>query len=381
MKRTQYLFCPGPVHVAKNVKAAVYKDVCHREHEFSSLLRELNENILNLFQIKDKKKYHPVVITGSGTAANEAVLATVGKGKKILVISNGEFGDRLYNISQLHNHNTYLLNFGWANPIDIKLVEKAIKKHEAEMVVVVHHETSTGMVNPVEEIGNIAHSHNALLFVDAVSSIGAMPLNIEKAHIAFCSTASGKAIGSFPGNSIVIGKIEEFEKLKNVKLQSTIYLNLYNYYFYSIQLLQTPNTPNVAGFLALNQAIKNILKEGIEKRMLRITLHAAAIRKALKAMNLKFLIDEKYMSNVLTTVVCPAYTTVAEVQEKLKEKKIIIYAGKGELKEKVFQIANIGEIKKSDIHYLIKNLREIFRPALLPNMEKQSLVSASSHLL
>lgn len=362
MKRRQYLFCPGPVHVAKNVKLATHYEMCHREREFSILLKDLNSNILDLFEIKNKEEYYPVVITGSSTAANEAIISSVIGKHKILIITNGEFGDRLYKITKIHApKRTHLLDFGWTNKINVKKVEQYAKQHKIGVIAMAHHETSTGMLNPIEAIGQIAHKNGAVFFVDAVSSIGADAIDVEKSHITFCTTASGKAVGSFPGTSIVLGKIEEFEKL-GAHPPRTTYLNLYNFYRFSHDRLQTPNTPNVPGFRALNQAIKNILKEGPAKRRYKVASHAQQIRKALKKLDVEFCIDEEYMSNVLTTVYAPAHMPVDELQEKLRARRIIIYSAKGPLLDKAFQIANIGDITREDVQYVIKVLKDILKP-------------------
>lgn len=382
MKRKQYLFCPGPVHVAVNTKKAATTDICHREEEFSNLLSELHANLLSLFEIKNNGKYHPIVITGSSTAGNESVLSTAAADKRVLVISNGEFGDRLNKISRLYAKKTYVYEAGWTNEIDLSQVEELIKKHGIELIAMVHHETSTGLLNPVKEVGKIAHKYGALFFVDAVSSIGADALDIEGSHISFLTTASGKAIGSFPGTAIVLGKVSEFEKLKDIP-QRTMYLHLYNHYHYSKDLLQTPNTPNAPGFFALNQAVKNILKVGVAKRRAKLHSFATYIRQELKKMDLTFCVDEQKMSNVLTTIYSPSFITPNEIQAQLRAKNIIIYAGKGPLAGGVFQISNIGEIKKKDIVYMLRALGEILKKEnkLTPVKSTAKLRSVSSRLM
>ncbi len=358
MNRKQYLFCPGPVHVAENVKIASQEDMCHREQEFSDLMKSLNQEILELFEIKNKDSYYPIIITGSSTSANESILSTIVDGKAILILSNGEFGDRLNNISKIHNPNTHVLEFGWANKIVPEKVEEYVKEHGIQIIAMTHHETSTGMINPIKEIGQIAKKYNALFFVDAVSSIGADLIDIEGSNVSFCTTSSGKALASFPGSSIVLGKVECFEALKNAK-QRTMYLHLYKFYRFSRDLLQTPNTPNVSGFLALNQAIKNINTEGIRNRIAKIKNHAVVMRQALKKLGLEFLINEEDMSNVLTTVKIPKGMSPIEIQKQLRDRKIIIYNGKGPFKDSAIQISNIGDIDAEDIQIAINAFKEI----------------------
>ena len=106
------LFTPGPVNVAETLRAAICKEeICHRETDFDCLLESIENKLLRLFEIRNIAEYRAVVITGSGTAANESILSSVVGDKNILILSNGEFGERLYNISKIHNKNTFLLKF------------------------------------------------------------------------------------------------------------------------------------------------------------------------------------------------------------------------------------------------------------------------------
>lgn len=371
--KKQYLFCPGPVHVASNIKRAAQQDICHREVEFSKLYKELIANILTLFEIRKKDAYHAVVITGSSTAANETILSSIGNHHKVLVLTNGEFGDRLYAISKLYNPYTYTVNAGWLNRMNLKQVEQAVKRYKIDVVACVHHETSTGMINPIKEIGAIAKNYNARFFVDAVSSLGADAIDIEGSSITFCTASSGKAICSYPGTSIILGKKEAFEDLKDLP-QRTMYLHLYRHYYYATNYYQTPNTPNVSGFFALNQAIKNIVREGIRSHRRKVKQYATYIRKNLTKIGLDFCIPEVCMSNVLTTIYTPSYMPVSQLQSNLRKKKVIVYGGKGPLQDNSFQIANIGEITMGDIDYMLESLREVLhKEEVIPLLEKREI--------
>ena len=128
------LFTPGPVNVASNVRLAICKnDICHRESEFDELLASIEHKLLSLFQIENKARYRAVVITGSGTAANEAILSSVVGDKHVLIVSNGEFGDRLHAISSIHNKNTSLLEFPWGHNIDLDLVAAYLQKQKVDV--------------------------------------------------------------------------------------------------------------------------------------------------------------------------------------------------------------------------------------------------------
>lgn len=355
------LFTPGPVNVVANVRMAICKeDICHREEDFDFLLQNIERKLLQLFEIKNTTDYRAVVITGSGTAANESMISSIVGDKNILIITNGEFGERLFHLSEVHNKNTFLVKFDWGEKIDLEKIEPFIKKNKIDVVAMVHHETSSGMLNPIEEIGALSKANNALFLVDCVSSAGAEIIDLEKCHISFCSSSSGKAVASYPGLSFVIGKKQEFEKLKDIPAKIT-YLNLYKFYHFTHSISQTPNTPAIPLFFALEQALENILQEGISNRYRNLLNRANLLRMGMKQMGLKFLIDEDDMCSVLTTVYTPDYIKVGILRQKLREKKIIIYEGKGVLKDKVFQVGNIGELSLTEIQFFLESLREILQ--------------------
>jgi len=353
------LFTPGPVNVAENVRTAISKeDICHRETDFDSLLQSIEKKLLKLFELKNSSDYRAVVITGSGTAANESILSSVVGDKNILILSNGEFGERLYNISTIHNKNTFLLESAWGEALDLKKVEASLKQHDIDVVMMVHHETSSGMLNPLQKIGALVKENGALFAVDCVSSAGAEVIDMEKCHIAFCSSSSSKAIGSYAGLSFVIGKTEEFEKLKSLPLKTT-YLNLYKFYDFIKNLSQTPNTPAVHLFFALEQALDNILNEGVSTHYANIKQKARFLRQGMSNLGLEFLISQQDMCSVLTTVLIPPHIDVTIFRNKLREKSIIIYEGKGCFKNKVFQVGNIGELSFNEIQYFLNSIGEV----------------------
>lgn len=353
------LFTPGPVNVAQNVRVAISReDICHREVDFDCLLQSIENKLFKLFELKNSADYRAIVITGSGTAANESILSSVVGDKNILILSNGEFGERLYCMSKVHNKNTFLLESPWGKSLDVKKIEACLKKKDIDIVAMVHHETSSGILNPLDKIGALSKANGAMFVVDGVSSVGAEVVDLEKNHIAFCSSSSSKAIGSYSGLSFVIGKTEEFEKLKNIPGKTT-YLNLYKFYDFIKTLSQTPNTPAIHLFFALEQALDNILKQGVSTRYAEIKRKASLLRHGMVSLGLKFLIDQKDMCSVLTTVYIPSHIDVTIFRQKLREKSIIIYEGKGCFKGKVFQVGNIGELSFDDIQYFLDCLGEL----------------------
>ena len=157
------LLCPGPVLLSRQVKRAVNNTVIgHREEVFSALLLESAAMLKPLVGIESEESpYEIAFITGSGTAANETILSSIGADGPALVISNGEFGERLFDVAKLHNDDVDQLHFEWQEPIDLGKVEEALRRKRYHLVAVVHHETSSGMMNPVAEVAQLAHRYGS----------------------------------------------------------------------------------------------------------------------------------------------------------------------------------------------------------------------------
>lgn len=368
------LFTPGPVNVENNVKMAICReDICHRESDFDSLLQSVESKLLKLFKIKDTSNYRAVVITGSGTAANESILSSVVGDKNILILSNGEFGERLFETSMVHNKNTFLLKFVWGERFNLKKIETYIKKHKIDIIAMVHHETSSGMLNSLEEVGALSKENDVMFIVDCVSSAGAEVIDMEKHNISFCSGSSSKAIGSYPGLSFIVGKITEFEKLKNLPVKTT-YLSLYKFYRFIKTYSQTPNTPAVPLFFALEQALTNILNEGVEEHYGNLRHRAYLLRTGMEKLGLKFVIDQEDMCSVLTTVYIPPNVDIDVLRQKLRDKFIIIYEGKGCFQGRVFQVGNIGKLSFDDIRFFLDSLEEVLLGFVRVHKQKRNSI-------
>lgn len=378
LKSSHKLFCPGPVNVAENVRQVVATlEIGHREKEFSALFKSVNSKLLDVFEIREQSKYQSIVITGSGSAANEAVLSSVVGQKNILVISNGEFGQRLGDISRIHNPNTFQIRLEWGTAFNLTEIKKFVKENNIEMISIVHHETSTGMLNPILKVGKIVKEYGLLFHVDAVSSAGSDKIDIEESNIDFLTTSSSKALGSIPGLSIVVGKVRSFESIKDIPPR-TAYLNLYKFYRYAKDVKQTPNTPAVQLFGALEQALSNILVNRVENVRLDLRKKALLIRKTLKQLKIYPLLESKHqLSSMLTTFSLPDYLLASDLKNALKSLGFVIYDGKGPLKDRVFQIASIGEITFAQIQQFKVAFETVISQYKTP--ETQLISSQSSH--
>ncbi|MDH5490718.1 MAG: aminotransferase class V-fold PLP-dependent enzyme [Myxococcales bacterium] len=346
-QRTHHLLAPGPVNVARNVADALtLADICHREDEFEHLLVSVTGRLLEVAAL-DPSRYAAVVITGSGTAANEAVLSSVvERGGAVVALSNGEFGERLADISKAHCEVTFHIEHGWGAPLELERLERVLAANEISLVTMVHHETSSGMLNPVAEVGAICARHGVRLHVDAVSSFGSDRIDMEACGITFMTSSAGKALASYPGLSVVFGAHSAFAGL--VHRARTRYLDLGRHYRMAQERHQTPNTPAVPLFMALDQALANILAEGMEARAERLAALQAHLRDRLGGLGLEPLLGADVpQSNVLTTVQLPEEISYEALRLSLRARGFVVYGGKGPFEGRVFQVSAIGAIDEA----------------------------------
>lgn len=354
-----YLFSPGPVMVSDRVrKSLLHYDICHRGQEFMDLFADTQVKIKKLLNAGDT--YYALIISGSGTSSNECVLSSLFEEKDTaLLVSNGEFGERLEGILDKYNVKKYKPSFEWGEFPDLSKIESCLKEHEdIKVISMVYHETSTGMINPVEQVGELAKKYNKIFHVDAVSAAAGEPVDVEKQHIDIVTSVAGKALGAFPGSAYICAKEEILESIKEEQCRN-IYLNLSRHYKYAKSSHQTPNTPNVNLIFGLNEALSEILEMGVDKKIARYKECSSILRKGLKELGMTFLLDEKYMSNTVTSVFLPEGKKVEEFIKAMERSGYVVYEGKGKYKEmNMFQVANMGEIYPEDCYEFLKVLKE-----------------------
>lgn len=356
------LLCPGPVLLSKKVMHAVRStNIGHREAEFSKLLVESIAMLKPMVGIdSNDSSYKIAFITGSGTAANETVLSSIGAIGPTLVISNGEFGERLFDVVELHNKDVDQLEFKWQEQIDLEKVAEVLKQKRYHLVAVVHHETSSGMLNPVAEIAQLAHRYGALILVDAISSIGAEVISAKQWSIDVLVGASGKALSAMPGVGILVMKNSVLKQL-DAKSTRGHYLDLHKHFMFIDDHTQTPNTPAVHVFVSLHAALKEITRYGIAQTRQTIQARAVFARNQLTLMGLEYADYSGNNSIVITCVTLPDYIRFEQLARKFKTKGIVVYNGKGVLKDKIFQIGHIGALRKNDTRDSLRQLHNIMQ--------------------
>jgi 2-aminoethylphosphonate-pyruvate transaminase len=359
MQQEHCLFCPGPVMVAPEVRLAlIHKQICHRVPEFESVLRNTQENLLKIFKADDR--YTVLLITGSGTAANETIISSQFTPKdKVLLVNNGVFGDRLEEILGIHDVPTTVIRYKWGERADPKNIEACLEKDpEITAIAMVFHETSTSVINPTTAVGALARRYKKRYFVDGVSAVGGEDLDVIRDNIDICSCSSNKCLGSLAGVGIICVTKAELETSSTAKPRIS-YLSLSSLYNFSERFHQTPNTPSVTMFIALDAAVKRLLREGLENQIERYRRCAKILRDGVGELGLEMLVDEAIASNTVTSVFLPPRIDMNAFLRELESKGFTVYPGKGQLLEKnMFQIANMGQVDEGMCRRFLKAFKE-----------------------
>lgn len=360
--KRQILLCPGPVNLTPHVRAALSElEICHREPEFTQILQTIRAKLLHLLGLGGH--YSAVLMNGSGTAALEsALLAGVDPGQRMLVINNGVYGSRLAQIARIHQIPLVEIRSPLTERPDINRVAAALKRDSGiGAVAMVHHETSTGMLNPVEAVGALAKKYRRRFLVDAISSLGGEKLELAQNNIRFCVGSAGKCFQAAPGLSFVLVAHEELPRVTKMKPRS-LYLDL-GLHLKSQEAGDPPFTPAIPLFAAFHAALDELSREGVRGRTAKYRQRALFLRTGFKKLGLTFLLDEKLLSNTLTALWVPKELTYPQLHQSLKRAGYVIYAGQSELKGKIFRIAHMGHLLQSDLQGLLKALKQALTPS------------------
>lgn len=362
MTEKHYLFCPGPVMISDQVRdALLHPDMCHLVPMFESVFRNIQRNLLAVYKANDD--YTILLITGSGTAANETVISSYFTPEdEVLLINNGVFGERIEELLQIHEVKTTVLQYDWGQYPNINEIELKLKTSpKITTIIMVFHETSTGVVNPISQVGELAHRYAKTYIVDGVSAVGGEDVDVVRDHIDFCTSSSNKCLASLPGVGIICAKKTKLNESKGNRTR-VVYLNLLKLYKMSETLHQTPNTPSTTMFIALDAAVKGLLSEGIDRQINRYRRCAQIIRSGVKKLGLNLLVNEKIASNTVTSVLLPKNIDLQAFISALEYKGYTVYPGKGHLKDQnMFQISNMGAIDEAICHKFLNILDETLR--------------------
>lgn len=356
--RREVLLNPGPSTTSESVKRSqVVTDICPREMEFGLLMEEIAEDLTKF--VASCEEYATVFFGGSGTAADEAMVAScVPPNGKLLVVDNGSYGARLAKIASVYQIDTDVFKSSTFEAIDLGAFEEKVASGGYTTLAAVYHETTTGLLNPIGDMCRIAKKYGVTTIIDAVSAYGGMEMDLAALNIDFASATSNKHIGGMAGVGFVVCKKSELQKQKAWPMRA-YYLNLFDQYKYFCETKQTRFTPPVQTLYALRQAIIETKVETIKRRFERFTACWKILVAALDDLGLRMLVERNLQSHFITAVKVPAtkrYNFQA-FHDAARERGFTIYPGKlGNID--TFRIANMGDITTAEMERFTKVLRE-----------------------
>ena len=349
------LFIPGPIDVSQDVLNCMATQVIgHRSEESSKLQEEISLKLQKVLYTKNTI----LLSTSSGTGLMEGSIRSCTS-KRAAVFSCGSFGDRWYKIGVSNMVPVDLFKVELGQAISPEMVDKVLSTGKYDLITITHNETSTGIRNPIEAIGEVIKKYDDVIYcVDAVSSAGGMKIEVDKIGIDICITSVQKALGLPPGMAICTFSKKAVQRAKTVPYRGT-YFDLLSMYKYIVDKnYQYPSTPSLSHMFALNFQLDQILKEGLDNRFLRHENMAKTVRNWAED-HFQIFTNKNYLSNTLTVIENTKKISIYKLNEKLIDRGFEIANGYGELKEKTFRISHMGDYTVEDVVDLLNNINEI----------------------
>lgn len=345
------LLNPGPATTTDTVKMAqIVPDICPREKEFADRMAQFRKDILGVVHA-DPKEYTSVLFCGSGTICIDVcVNSLLPEGRKMLIVDNGAYSSRAAEVCRCYGLPHIDLKSSVYDIPDIKAIEEALEADpDIAVVYCCHHETGTGVLNPIREIGAAAHRHGAILIADTTSSLGMIPIDVKRDNIDFCMASAQKGIMAMTGLSFVIGKTAEVVKSKDYPVRS-FYCNLYQQYAGFEKNGEMRFTPPVQTVYAALQGLKEYYEEGEMPKYERHLRVNKAIHDGLAKLGLKEAIRPEIQSGLVVSVLYPEdpHWDFGKVHDYCYERGFTIYPGKISTSD-TFRLCSLGAIDEGDI--------------------------------
>ena len=386
-EREWILLNPGPANTTAAVRQAlVMPDLCHREPEFFEMMRSCRDRLVRLvcgcgsasrgrptdeasgeMARKDASRgrstdeasgemarhWTAVLFTGSGTAAVEAALASaVPPDGGVLVVNNGVYGERMIRICRAHNIRHHAITSDNVTPVAPAEGARVLREQRGlSHVAVVHHETTTGLLNPVAEVARAAAAEGRRVIVDAMSSLFGEALDVTADGIDFVTASANKCLQGVPGVSFVIARRSAVEALRG-RAPRSVYLDLYNHYVQQ-EADNTPFMPAVQVMHAMEQALIEHEAEGVANRIARYAESCRVLRQGMAELGFEILVPDGVRSNILTTFRLPGGVSYDGLHEAMKRRGCVIYAGQGDIRTYAFRVSNMGTLTPLDMKAVV----------------------------
>ena len=357
MTQTPNLRIPGPTPVPPDILEAVaHPMVNHRGREFAALIQRAAERLKDFFLTKNDV----LILSTSGTGGLEsAVVNTLSPEDKVLAVSIGAFGERFAAIAETYGANVTMLSYDWGQAARPDDVRQALEEDpEIKAVLVTHNETSTGVTNPLEEIARVVRTADKLLLVDAISSLGAVPLDMDGWGLDVVVTGSQKGWMVPPGLAFVAMSDRGWRAYESSKMPR-FYFDLGRHRDI-LPRGQTPWTPTISIFFGLDIALERMTEEGLERIFARHARIGRMTREGVKALGLELLCeDERFASDTVTAIRCPEGVEVSALRNLLEDEyNVVLAGGQGKLTGKIFRIGHLGLVEEEDIRQALQSLEQ-----------------------
>lgn len=354
------LFTPGPLTTSGSVKAAMLRDLGSRDGEFIALVAAIRQQLLALAGAAEQP-YETILMQGSGTFGLEAVISSITpENGRWLIIVNGAYGRRLVQIAERHNINTLPLSFPENQPPDLAQIEATLKAHtNLTHLALVHCETTTGLINPLAAIGQLARQHNLCYVVDAMSSFGGIPLNLTNTPIDFLISSANKCIEGVPGFSFILAQRDAL--LATEGLARTVSLDLLAQWRALEQNGQFRFTPPTHALLAFHQSLHELFAEGgVTGRATRYQHNYETLITGMRQLGFQEYLAPANQGYIITSFYYPDHPRFqfAEFYQRLNERGFVIYPGKVSNAD-CFRIGTIGRLSPTDMTALLQAIGEV----------------------
>ncbi|APX71139.1 2-aminoethylphosphonate--pyruvate transaminase [Companilactobacillus allii] len=354
------LLTPGPLTTSSTVKKAMEFDYCTWDDDYKEITQSIRQSLLALADV-NPSKYTAVPIQGSGTYGVESVISsTISNSDTLLIAINGSYGERISQMADVYGINHIDVRIDEQKPVLLEDIKSVVEMHpEITHFAMIHCETTTGVLNPIEEIIPWVHERKIVTIVDAMSSFGGIPIDVSGINIDFLISSTNKCIQGVPGFSFVIARKKVLEATKGTA--RTLSLDLYDQY-HEMEINNgkwrfTSPTHVVHAFAQALEELK--LEGGLQKRYKRFQANQNQLALGMENLGFEVLIDKKWQSPIITSFIYPTDDfDFNDFYQKLKESGFVIYPGKIS-KVPTFRIGNIGEVYRDDIARLLKVIKEI----------------------
>lgn len=356
------LLNPGPVTLTERVRGALQRpDMCHREEEFAALQRDVRARVAGVYPEAAAQGYAAVLLTGSGTAAVEAMIGScVPRDGHALVVSNGVYGDRIAQMLGAQSKRYTVIASQWTSGMDLAGAERALTVDPTiTHVIAVHHETTTGRLNDIAALGALCVKHQRPMLLDGVSSFGGEEIRFAEWNLEAVAATANKCLHGVPGISFVVLRPEVFAARPSGA--TSVYLDLWRHWKEQ-PAGWSPFTQSVQVLYALEEALKELDDEGgWSARHALYARRSERVRHALRELGVAVFLDEGegVYSSILTSFHQPPGLSYAALHDGLKARDFVIYAGQGPYMGKMFRVAVMGALGDGDLAELVSALRAL----------------------